>query len=65
MADDTMSNEAKESISSVELKQTSKGVNFTVKIYHKEPQDAKKVAISIFEELKTKYEASGKVIEQK
>lgn len=57
MANGTITNEVKESISSVELKQTSKGVNFTVKIYDKEPQDAKKTAISIFEELKTKYEA--------
>ena len=57
MANGTITNEVKESISSVELKQTSKGVNFTVKIYDKEPQDAKKTAISIFEELKTKYQA--------
>ncbi len=58
MANDTITNEVKESVSSVELKQTSKGVNFTVKIYNKEPQDAKETAVSIFEELKTKYEAT-------
>ncbi|UCF11748.1 MAG: hypothetical protein JSW06_06770 [Thermoplasmatales archaeon] len=60
MANETITNEVKESISSVELKQTSKGVNFTVKIYNKEPQDAKKTAITIFEELKIKYEATDR-----
>lgn len=59
MANDTVSNEIKESLSSIELKQTSKGINFTVKIYHKEPQAAKKTAISIFEELQEKYEADN------
>ena len=63
MANDTITNETKESVSSVELKQTSKGVNFTVKIYHKEPQDAKKTAVSIFDELKTKYETTGGNVE--
>jgi len=58
MAGDVITNETKESVSSVELKQTSKGVNFTVKIYNKEPQDAKKTAVSIFDELRIKYETS-------
>lgn len=59
MASDTITNEIKESLSSIELKQTSKGVNFTVKIYHKEPLNAKETAISIFEELQEKYEADN------
>jgi hypothetical protein len=44
-----------ESQSSIELKQTSKGINFAVKIYDKDPHNAFKIATELFDACQRKY----------
>jgi hypothetical protein len=41
--------------SSVELKQTSKGTNYTVKVYDRDPARAFRVANELFEQCRRKY----------
>ena len=51
----TINNEVRESISSVEIKQTTKGVTFTVKVYNSDPNVAKETAVKQFDDLAKLY----------
>ena len=44
-----------ESQSSVEIKQTTKGVNFTIKVYDSDPYNALKVASELFDKCEQRY----------
>jgi uncharacterized protein YpuA (DUF1002 family) len=44
-----------ESVSSVEIKQTTKGTTFTVKVYDADPEMAKELAETLFDQLGKKY----------
>lgn len=47
-----INNEVRDSLSSVEIKQTSKGTNITVKVYNPDPKVAEEKASEIFKNLK-------------
>jgi hypothetical protein len=44
--------------SSVELKQTSKGINVTVKSYASNVESAKEQAVKVFDELQQRYQVN-------
>ena len=44
-----------ESQSSIEIKKTTRGVTFTVKVYNSDPYDALEAANTIFDKCKKKY----------
>jgi len=48
-----------DSKSSVELKQTSRGVNYCVKVYDPDPQTAFEMATDLFEKCKQKYQGDN------
>lgn len=50
-----LTNTQTESVSSVEIKQTTKGTTFTVKVYNVDPDEATKKAKTIFNDLEKKY----------
>jgi len=44
-----------EAQSSIEIKQTTKGINFTVKVYDADPYNALKTATELFDKCKKRY----------
>ena len=50
-----LTNVPSESVSSVEIKQTTKGTTFTVKVYDVDPDRATKKATELFDNLGKKY----------
>lgn len=50
-----LANIPSDSLSSVEIKQTTKGTTFTVKVYNMDPDVATKKAKTIFNDLEKKY----------
>ena len=50
-----LTNTPSESVSSVEIKQTTKGTTYTVKVYDANPEMAKKLAETMFDDLGKKY----------
>ena len=51
----TINNEVRDSTSSVEIKQTTKGININVKVYNPDPQIASEKASEIFNNLQKQY----------